>query len=168
VSRLRLALRRPARIAIVGVMAWAATGDSVAAQETVTIEVPAAVSFQVTDVSVSTSSSPNPTTISVSNANLGAGKALRVSVQADTAAFTAPGGSSISVSKVSWTMVAASGGTAWNGTLSSSSYTLVFQSDPARTSGHVELAWTLTAPGSGIRAGTHQLTIRWKLESITP
>jgi hypothetical protein len=44
----------------------------------------------------------------------------------------------------------------------------VFQSDPARTSGHVDLAWTLAAPGSGIRAGTHQLTIRWKLESITP
>jgi hypothetical protein len=62
----------------------------------------------------------------------------------------------------------AGGGTGWNGTLGSSSYALVFQSDPARTSGHVDLAWTLAAPGSGIRAGNHQLTIRWKLESITP
>jgi hypothetical protein len=41
------------------------------------------------------------------------------------------------------------------------------QSDPARTSGHVDLGWTLAAPGSGIRAGNHHLTIRWKVESIT-
>ena len=34
--------------------------------------------------------------------------------------------------------------------------------------GHVDLAWSLAAPGSGIRAGIHQLTIRWKLEVVTP
>ena len=38
----------------------------------------------------------------------------------------------------------------------------------ALTSGRVDLGWPLAAPGSGIRAGTHQLTIRWKVESITP
>ena len=36
------------------------------------------------------------------------------------------------------------------------------------TSGHVDLAWSLAALGSGIRAGNHQLTIRWKVESIAP
>jgi hypothetical protein len=77
-------------------------------------------------------------------------------------------GSSIPVSKVSWTTLGAGGGTGWNPTLSSSSFALVFQSNPATPSGHVDLVWTLTAPGSGIRAGIHQLTIRWKVESITP
>jgi hypothetical protein len=156
------------RIAMFSTLAWAATCASAAAQETVNIVVPSAVSFPVTDVTQSTSGGPSPTTISFANANLKPGKALRVSVQADGAAFTPPSGPGIPTSNVSWTMVGAAGGTGWSGTLGSSSYALVFQSDPARTSGHVDLAWTLAPPGSGIRAGTHQLTIRWKLESITP
>ena len=156
------------RIAMLGITAWAATVVSSGAQETVSIAVPSAVSFSVTDVSTSTPGSPNPARISFSNAVLLSGKALRVSVQADAAAFTPPNGSSIPGSNVSWSTVGAAGGTGWNGTLSATSYTLVFQSNPNPTSGHADLAWTLAAPGSGVRAGTHQLTIRWKLESITP
>jgi hypothetical protein len=156
------------RIAMLGIAAVTASVVSAAAQETVSITVPSAVSFPVTDVSRSTSGAPNPTTISFSNANLIPGKALRVSVQAGAAGFTPPSGSSIPASNVSWTNLGASAGTGWNGTLGSSFYTLVFQSDPASTSGHVDLEWTLAAPGSGIRAGNHQLTIRWKVESITP
>jgi hypothetical protein len=55
-----------------------------------------------------------------------------------------------------------------NGTLSATSYTLVFQSNPSPSSGHADLEWTLAAPGGGVRAGLHQLTVRWKLESIMP
>ena len=156
------------RIAVFGSMVWAATAASAGAQETVNIAVPSAVSFSVTDVTQGTSGGPNPMTVSFSNAHLSPGKALRVSVLADGAAFTPPSGLGIPTSKVSWGTVGAGGGTGLNGTLSSSSYALVFQSDPARTSGHIDLAWTLAPPGSGIRAGSHQLTIRWKLESITP
>ena len=151
-----------------GITALGAAAVSAAAQETVNISVPMAVSFAVTDVSRSTSGAPNFTTISFSNANLSPGKALRVSVQPDAAAFMPPSGSSIPASKVSWTNLGANGGVGLNGTLSAASFALVFQSDPARTSGHVDLGWTLAAPGSGIRAGNHQLTIRWKVESITP
>jgi hypothetical protein len=32
----------------------------------------------------------------------------------------------------------------------------------------MDLEWTMAAPTSGLRAGNHQLTIRWKMESITP
>jgi hypothetical protein len=167
-SRPRSALPQAARIAIFGIMTSAATGAPAAAQETVHIVVPSAVSFPVTDVARTTSGAPNPTTISFSGAVLGSGKALRVSVQADAFAFVAPSGSRIPASQVIWTTAGPVGGTGWNGTLGSSSYALVFQSDPARTSGHVDLAWALMAPGSGIRAGSHQLTIRWKLESIAP
>jgi hypothetical protein len=156
------------RIALLSLVAVAAAVVCAAAQETVTISVPLAVSFPVTDVSRSTSGAPNVTTVSFSNAILSLGKALRVSVQADAAAFTPPSGSSIPVANVSWDNLGANGGIGWNGILSSSSFALVFQSDPGRTSGHVDLRWTLAAPGSGIRAGSHQLTIRWKVESIMP
>jgi hypothetical protein len=168
VSRVGAAVRHAARIVIVGVIASAAASASVAAQETVTITVPSFVSFSVTDVTRSTTGAPSPSTISFSSANLTTGKALRVSVLAAAAAFTPPSGASIPVSKVSWSLLGANGGTGMSGTLSSSSYELVFQSNPATMSGHVDLAWALAAPGSGIRAGTHQLTIRWKAESITP
>ena len=159
------------RIALLAIIALAAAVLSAGAQETVTISVPVAVSFPVTDVSRSTSGAPNETTVSFSNANLSPGKALRVSVQADAAAFTPPSGSSMPASNVSWNNLGASGGIGWNGTLGPSSFALVFQSNPLTTpgtSGHVDLSWTLAAPGSGIHAGNHQLTIRWKVESITP
>jgi len=138
------------------------------AQETVTISVPWAVSFPVTDVSRSTGGAPEVTTVSFSNATLSPGRALRISVQPDAAAFTPPGGASIPASNVSWSNLGANGGIGTNGTLSSSSYALVFQSDPARTSGHIDLGWALAAPGGGVRGGNHQLTIRWKVESINP
>jgi hypothetical protein len=154
--------------AMLGIAALTASAVSAAAQETVGITVPSTISFPVTDVTRSTPGTPNPATISFSNANLIPGKALRVSVQAGGAGFTPPSGSSIPASNVSWTNLGAGGGTGWNGTLGSSFYTLVFQSDPAGASGHVDLEWTLAAPGSGIRAGSHQLTIRWKVESISP
>ena len=156
------------RITVLAIVISTAAVVSAGAQETVSISVPLAISFPVTDVSRSTSGTPNVTTISFSNANLSLGNALRVSVRADAAAFTPPSGSNMPVSNVSWNNQGANGGIGWNGILSASSFALVFQSDPGRTSGHVDLGWTLAAPGSGIRAGSHQLTIRWKVESITP
>ena len=155
------------RIAVLGSLVLAGA-VSAGAQETVTISVPLAVSFPVTDVSRSTSGAPNVTTVSFSNASLSPGRVLRISVQPDAAAFTPPGGSSMPASNVSWSNLGANGGVGMNGTLSSSSYALVFQSDPATTSGHIDLGWALAAPGSGIRAGNNQLTIRCKVESITP
>jgi hypothetical protein len=156
------------RIVVLGIAASAASVVCAGAQEMVSISVPPAINFQVTDVSRSTSGAPTATTISFSNAVLNSGRALRVSVKADAAAFTPPSGSSIPASNVAWTTLGASGGVGSNGTLGSSSYALVFQSQPATASGRVDLSWTLAAPGPGIRAGSHQLTIRWKVESITP
>jgi hypothetical protein len=149
-------------------IAFASGRGLVEAQETVTIQVPAFVDFAVTDISASTPGGPSAWRISFSNASLTTGKAVRFSVQADAASFTPPNGPAIPASKVSWSPAGASGGIAWSGALSSNAYTLVFQSDPLPSSGHVDLAWTLGAPGSGIRAGQHQLTVRWKVESITP
>jgi hypothetical protein len=156
------------RIVMLSIAALTASVVPAAAQETVSLTVPSIVSFDVIDVSRSTSGMPNPSTISFSNANLTVGKALRVSVRADAAVFTSPGGANIPAANVSWTASGFGGGLGSNGTLSSTSFTEVFRSSPATSSGQVDLAWTLAAPGSGIRAGQHQLTIRWKVESITP
>ena len=167
------ALPRPlllmTRIALFGVVAWLAAAGTATAQETVAIEVPSNVSFPVTNVSVGTSGAPDPVTVRFSQGNLGPGRALRISVQADGSTFTPPaGGVTIPASSVSWTSVGVGAGTGFNGTLSASTYAIVFQSDPGSASGHVDLGWTLAAPPAGIRAGNHQLTIRWKLEAITP
>jgi hypothetical protein len=155
------------RIAMLGFTALGAAVVPALSQETVSITVPPSVGFSVTDVTRSTSGAPSPTRISFSGASLNTGKTLRLSVQAGSAGFTPPSGASIPASNVSWTNLGASGGTGSNGTLGSF-YTLVFQSNPLTVSGYVDLEWTLAAPGSGIRAGNHQLTIRWKVESITP
>lgn len=160
--------RLAVRIALPGIIVLLASVASAGAQDTVLISVPMAVTFTVSNVSGSTPGAPSPTTVSFLNAILTPGKAIRVSVQSDAAAFTAPSGASIPASNVSWNNLGTAGGIGSNGTLSSSSYALVFQGDPARISGRVDLGWTLAAPGSGIRAGVHQLTIRWKIESITP
>lgn len=155
-------------MAVFAVTIAAASGRSVGAQETVGISVPLAVDFQVSDVSRSTNGAPSVTRVAFSNASLTPGKALRVSVQADTTAFTPPGGASIPASHVAWTNLGENGGLGTSGTLGASSYALVLQGNQMATSGFIDLGWTLAAPGSGIRAGTHQLTIRWKVESISP
>jgi hypothetical protein len=168
VSRLARRRRRAAVLVLFGAIVGVTASAGVAAQETVTIGVPSFVSFSVTDLTTNTNGAPSPSAVSFSTPSLTIGKALRVSVMADAAAFTPPGGPGIPVAKVSWRVLGANGGTGANGTLSSSSYALVFQANAATASGHVDLAWSLAALSSGIRAGTHQLTIRWKVESITP
>jgi hypothetical protein len=156
------------RAALLGLAAWSAAGGSAAAQETVHVNAPLAVNFSVTDVTRSTTGNPDPGTLAFSGADLIPGRSLRISIQADAATFTPPSGPGMAAGKVSWVIAGAAGGTGSNGTLSSSSYALVFESDPGRTSGHVDLTWVLAPPDPGIRAGAHQLTIRWKLEAITP
>ena len=168
-SRVEPSRRLPlvARWAIATAAVWALLGASAAAQETASIELPATLNFTVLDVGGATSGTP--TTVSYSNAVLNQGKVFRLSVRADAAAFTPPAGgtTTIPASYVSWAVQAAHNGVASNGTLSSASYALVFQGDGGQTSGSADLVWSLAAPGS-VRAGDHYLTIRWKVESITP
>jgi hypothetical protein len=151
-------------------VALAAAVGSAGAQETVTIAVPMAVSFPVTDVSRSTSGAPGLSTISFSNANLSPGRALRVSGRRmphhlrrrTVRAFPPRTCHGPTLGRVGHRMERDAG------------LILFWARVPEqplaapRTSGHVDLSWTLAAPGSGIRAGHHQLTIRWKVESIAP
>ena len=161
-------LRAIAAAAALAAAIVAVSARSAAAQETVTVTLPAGIDFFVTDVSRSTSASASSTRIAFGNPNLNTGRALRLSVRADSATFEPPGGTRIPAALVSWVPLGASGGIGSAGTLTASSYGLVFQGDPGAASSHVDLGWVLGAPGGGIRAGLHQLTVRWKIESINP
>ena len=137
------------------------------AQAVVLITVPAGVSFPVTDISSPTSGSPSPTTIAFSALTLPLGKAFTISVRADASSFTPPSGGAIPASSVSWTASAASG-TPSAGALSASAYTLVYRTVANATSGSVSIDWTLAALDglSGLRAGSHLLTVRWKMDQF--
>jgi hypothetical protein len=134
--------------------------------ELVQISVPAVVSFTVPDVGTSAQGSPNPTTIAFVNAVLLPGHALRISVKAE-GNLTGPGGS-IAASKVSWTTSNVQNGVASNGQLSPGGYRQIFQGQADAMSGGLDVAWTLAALGGAPHAGVYQVTLRWKLEAITP
>lgn len=133
--------------------------------ESVMVFGPVAISFAVTNVSVSTAGNPSPTPMSFSNAVLTSPHVVRLSVKADSD-FVPPSGAAIPASKVSWTTSTAVNGTGSAGTLSKTVYVQIFQSAATKTSGSVNVTWTLAAPGTPLRAGAHGLTMRWKLEAI--
>lgn len=159
------------RLAVLAVfgLAWLA-GSSPAAAQAAVVDLPAAVSFNVYDVSVPAAGSPDPTQLQFTSISLPPDTVMRVSVQAEGAAFTppAPGGSTIPASRVSWTTSGAQNGSGTPGTLSDTAYGQVFQTAPLAVSAQVDVHWTLGALGGGVRAGFHDLTLRWKLESVTP
>ena len=136
------------------------------AQETVSVSLPPFVSFNVVNVSQSSTAGPSTVTVDFSNAQLNPGMSLSVSLIAASTTFNPPSGNAIPVSKVTWTTSGAGGGTGYSGTLSGSAYTEVFRSFANPTSGSVDIGFRLDATGSAIRAGDHNLTLRWKFESV--
>jgi hypothetical protein len=149
-------------------LGWALAVSKPAAAQSVIVTVPVGVSFDVRDVSAATAGSPATTPVTFTGANsFGKQDKLRISVKADTSAFSGPGSVHPAASKVSWTATA-SGGTASNGTLSATTYTQVFQSPgnvKPSDSGTANIAWTLASiVAPGLRSGTHTLSVRWKFE----
>ena len=151
-------------------LAWAAVGLLIGsvtaeAQETVRVTVPSTATFNVTNVTMTTEALP--VRVSFDTLIVLPGRGLRVSVKADSANFTRPvaSGLSIPATKVSWTASNASGGTGAGGSLNSSSYTTMFEGTAGQLWGGVDLAWKLAAPGGGIRSGSHSLVVRYKLEA---
>jgi len=145
----------------------AATSSDARAQDTVRVAVPSLASFDVTDVLASAAASSNPTRVSFDNAVIPPTQVIRISVRADSD-LAGPESSSIPASNVSWTTSNVTNGIGVNGVLSKTSYTVAFEGQPMATTGGVDIAWTLSAPGAAVRAGTHQATLRWKIEAITP
>jgi hypothetical protein len=132
------------------------------------VTVPAGVSFTVSDIASSTTASP--ATVTVSNIVLAtASKQLRMSLQADAAAFTPPvgGAATWAASDVTWAAASWTNASGAAGTLSNSAYnavaTCTADVGSCSTAG---LTFTLGANTSVKRSGNHTLVVRWKLESI--
>lgn len=157
----------PATLALGLIALWLTAAPAVP-QETVQVAVPGWVSFDVFDVGASTTGSPEPTRVEFAGAELLPGNVLRISVRAESAAFASPAGGGVPVGLVSWRGAGAAGGTPSDGTLDDVTYGVVFQGSPGVTAGSVDLVWTLAPPGAAIDAGTHQVELRWRFESVVP
>lgn len=134
---------------------------------TVRVFVPPMVLFNVPDVSVETTASGS-STVSFDTAVLLLGQALRISVRAD-GDLAHPSGPAIPAANVFWTTSNAVNGIGFNGTLSKTLYTPVYESNIGVLTGRVDVTWKLAAPGGGIsRSGTRDAVLRWRFESVTP
>jgi hypothetical protein len=141
--------------------------DVSSAVDDVRITIPAAVTFDVTNVTLPTTGRPIADTVRFNSLSVPVGRVLNISVKADSD-FVPPGGPAIPASKVSWTTSGATNGVGSNGVLSTSAFGQLFQSGATKKNGNVDVTWVLTAPGTNVQAGLHRLTIRWKLEAIIP
>ena len=129
---------------------------------------PAGVTFAVNDVTSATAASA--ASVTISNIVLAtATKQLKVSVQAEAATFTAPVGGSTTwaAGDVTWNAATWTSAAGASGTLSNSAYntvaTCAADAGSCSTSG---LVFTLGAKSGIQRSGSHQLTVRWKVEAI--
>ncbi len=134
--------------------------------ESITINVPAAVSFYVDDVRNTTTGTPSPTTMIYSGAHLTAGHSFRLSAAASAATFLGPGGTQIPVSLVTWQVSSSIGGNGVSGTLDHVSYHSVFESFANPMSGRCDITFRLGALPARVRAGSHSVNIVWKVESL--
>jgi hypothetical protein len=144
-----------------------ACGMTVRADESVDISLPASVSFQVLDVTTSATGDPSSTTMTFNSAALTSGHALRISVKAESDLMTFSG-STMSAANISWHTSNAANGLGIDGTLSKTAFTEVFESQVGASGGHLDISWNLSAPSTPLRAGVHQVTLRWKVESFVP
>ena len=142
-------------------------GLAAAQGRVLTIAIPPGVGFNVVNPAVSTTGNPHPFRVTITNSSVRSSDRVYVSVKAETVNFSGPGTTRIPASKVSWTATAVSGGTASGGTLSSAAYSLVYRTNQNPKSGAFDMTWRLAAPAAtGLRAGTHSLTVRWRVEAF--
>jgi hypothetical protein len=140
------------------------------AQHTAIVTVPTGVQFNIADTSASVVGTPATQVTFSAPIGFTNAEKLRISVQANANTFSGPGNVQIPAGKVSWMATAIGGGTASSGTLTAGTYTLVYVSKAnlkANSTGAVAQTWTLNPiAAAGLRAGTHSLTVTWKVESF--
>ena len=147
------------------VLGGAPCADAQPGSNTVRIDVPSVVLIQIVDLSVTSYSAPSR--VSFNQAFLLPGQALRISVKADNDLIL-PGGGTVPAPLIAWTTSQVSNGVGMNGSLSTGLYSPVYESHAGARSGRVDLTWGVSLPPGIARAGTAQMTIRWKLEAVTP
>ena len=141
--------------------------------EQCTVTVPPAVAFAVTNTSVSTASIGY--TVTIAGIVLADGKAIQVSIAANTAAFSKPTGATLTwaASDVSWASAggwAGATGTALSLSNTTTTYTEVATStaNQAATAEVTDLVFTLAAKSTIDRSGAYALACTWKVASVTP
>ena len=135
------------------------------ARSEVTVQIPAVAAFNVMDVSRVTAAPPF--TIRLTDIKLrGQAKNLRVGVRAMASTFNPPTGPAMPASLVFWNTGAVQNGVGSAGTLNNTAFTTVFTSIHNPRTASVEVLWNLAAPGPGIRAGAHALTVNWRIEAF--
>lgn len=149
------------------------TTFTAAVSEQARITVPAGVTFSVSNIAASNS---QDIAIAVQNIVLTtASRQLRISVKADSAAFTPPqsGATTWAATAVSWTSGPGGGPNAWQnatgsaGTLSSASFNTVATCNPDVASCSIaKLPLTLGSATGVSRSGSYSLTVTWKFEAI--
>jgi hypothetical protein len=182
VSRFRRLVRTGLATAVLAVCAQAASAQTTVTlpdtSQTTTltatvsdqarVTVPTGVTFTVADVASSTTA--GAASVTVSNIVLAtATKQLRISLQADAAAFTPPvgGAATWSAGDVTWNAATWSNAVGTAGTLSNSSYNPVATcTADVQSCSTSSLTFTLAANTSVKRSGNHTLVVRWKFESI--
>ncbi len=128
-------------------------------QDRVSLQVPEAVAFRVTDQRTKTESPSSP-------CDLRSRPTGARAPAANQRAGGEPGpGRPPKESRITFA-AHAGGGTAFSGSLRDTDYTPIFEGDALASSGRVEVAWTLEAAGDLKRAGNHAVTLRWKVEAI--
>ncbi len=136
--------------------------------ETLRITAPAMLTFDVPDVTQGTSATGGTFRVSFDQAVLRSGRAVRISVRAESDLATPGGGPRIQAASFSWTTSGVANGVGLNGTLSRNQYRTVFEGMPGATSGAVDLTWSLDLAGRNVRAGTHTGLLRWRIETFVP
>ena len=132
------------------------------------ITVPAGVTFNVTNVSANTAATA--ASVTVTDIVLAtATKQLKVSLQANAAAFTPPvaGATTWSASDVTWNAATWTNASGAAGTLSNSTFNTI-ATCTADVSGcsTTGLVFTLAAKPAVKRSGDHTLVVTWKFESL--
>jgi hypothetical protein len=140
---------------------------SVVQQEAARVSVPPLILFEVHDPRVTTEAATGATTITFDDAAISPGRVLRISVKAE-GDLTRGDGAPSADATISWRTSGASNGIGVNGVLAKSAFTQVFQANAAARSGSVSVTWSIAFNGAAPRAGTHQVALRWRIDSVIP
>lgn len=150
---------------VCALLVWRAEGE--AQVESVRITAPALLTFDVADAGLVTYASGGTFRVSFDQGVLRSGRAVRISVRADSD-LAPPTGPPIQATSLSWTSAGAVNGVGVNGTLSKSQYRTVFEGLPGSTAGQVDLTWSLDLANRNARAGVHTGMLRWRIETFIP
>ena len=131
------------------------------------VTVPTGVTFTVADTSGSTAASA--ATVTIDNIVLATAlKQLKVSLQADAAAFTPPVAlaATYAASDVSWNAATWTNATGASGTLSTTFTAVATCAADAASCSTTGLIFTIGPKTTVKRSGNHTLNVTWKIESI--